>query len=80
MTEVPPETYAYLLQPVQKENCTNTYENMDMTVISILLRLLDLKLEYKIDLIENLSPILSCSLKLAKKERLIRKFMRLEVF
>lgn len=80
MTEVPPESYSNLLQPVESDNCTNVYENTDMSVIKVLLQLLDIKLEYKLDLIENITPVLSCLIKLVKSERLMRKFMRLEVF
>lgn len=79
LTEVPPESYSNLLQPVESDNCTNVYENTDMSVIKVLLQLLDIKLEYKLDLIENITPVLSCLIKLVKSERLMRKFMRLEI-
>ena len=79
MTAIPLKCYSPLIQPVQDNNYTSAYENMDMSTISVLLEFLEMRLEYKTDLIENISPIAACLVRLAKAERLIRKFMRLQV-
>ncbi|XP_033220591.1 synembryn isoform X2 [Belonocnema kinseyi] len=79
LTVIPPKCYSLYMQPVQDDNCTDVYDNMDMSAVSVLLRFLDLRLEYKTDLIENLCPIVTCLIRLAKGERLMRKFMRLQI-
>ena len=52
---------------------------MDMSAICVLLRFLDKRLECKTHLLENFSPIITALVRLVKSERLVRKYIRLQV-
>lgn len=62
-----------------KEKHKQIYQNMDMSAVYVLLKFLDKRLNYKTDLIGNLSPIVTTFIRMVKAERLIRKYARLQV-
>lgn len=65
--------------PPSKEKHKQIYQNMDMSAVHVLLKFLDKRLNYKTDLIGNLSPIVTTFIRMVKAERLIRKYARLQV-
>lgn len=76
---IPFSCYTPIVQAVKGKDCKDVYQNMDMSAICILLRFLDEKLECKTHLIENFSPIITALVRLVKCERIIRKYVRLQV-
>lgn len=76
---IPYKCYTSIVQATEGNNCKDTYQNMDMSAICVLLRFLDKKLECKTHLIENFSPIITALVRLVKSERIIRKYVRLQV-
>lgn len=79
LTVIPFSCYTPIIQSVKSDACKNVYQNMDMSAICVLLRFLDKKLDYTINLIENISPIVTALIRLVKSERIIRKYVRLQV-
>ncbi|XP_011164368.1 synembryn [Solenopsis invicta] len=79
LTVIPYSCYTPIVQAVEGNNCKDIYQNMDMSAISVLLRFLDKKLECKTHLLENFSPIVTALVRLVKSERIIRKYVRLQI-
>ncbi|XP_011647127.1 synembryn [Pogonomyrmex barbatus] len=79
LTVIPYNCYTPIIQPVECNDCKNVYQNMNMSAIYVLLRFLEKKLECKAHLIENFSPIITALVKLVKSERLVRKYVRLQI-
>lgn len=79
LTVIPFSCYTPIIQSVKSDACKNVYQNMDMSAICVLLRFLDKKLDYTINLIENISPIVTALIRLVKSERIIRKYVRLQI-
>lgn len=78
LTVIPSSCYGPIVQPI-KNDCKDVYQNMDMTAICVLLKFLDQRLNCKKNLIENVSPIVTALLRLVKSERIIRKYVRLQI-
>ncbi|KAL7288748.1 hypothetical protein TKK_0016729 [Trichogramma kaykai] len=51
----------------------------DMTIVQLLIDFLHIKLNIETNLAENLSPILSFFIKFCKAERLVRKYVRIQI-
>ncbi|TGZ54105.1 chaperone Ric-8 [Temnothorax longispinosus] len=79
LTVIPYSCYAPIVQAAKGNDCKDVYQNMDMSAICVLLRFLDKKLECKTHLIENFSPIITALVRLVKSERIIRKYVRLQI-
>lgn len=79
LTVIPFTSYSPIIRPVQGDNCQAVYQNMDVTAISILIKFLDQRLDLETNLLENTSPVITALIRLAKAERLIRKYVRLQV-
>ncbi|XP_001608293.2 synembryn [Nasonia vitripennis] len=80
LTVIPKNCYSNLIvQLPNNQQDIILYEDVDMSTINILIIFLNNKLECKTNLIENLSPILSCFIRMCKTERLIRKYTRMQV-
>ncbi|XP_029177005.1 synembryn [Nylanderia fulva] len=79
LTVIPSSCYAPIVQPVASDDCKNVYQNMDMSAIYVLLRFLDQRLDCKINLIENVSPVVTALIRLVKSERIIRKYVRFQI-
>lgn len=50
-----------------------------MSAVCVLLKFLDQRLDCKTHLIENISPVVTALIRLVKSERVIRKYVRLQV-
>ncbi|XP_058791759.1 synembryn [Phymastichus coffea] len=82
LTVIPTSYYIKLIAPALKldeQNNSVDEANADMTVVNVLLQFLNDKLDCKTSLIENMSPILTCLIKMCRAERLIRKYIRMQV-
>lgn len=79
LTVIPYSCYAPIVQTIDSKDCKNVYQNMDMSAICVLLRILDKRLECKTHLLENYSPIITVLVRLVKSERIIRKYVRLQI-
>jgi len=79
LTVIPYSCYTPIVQAVVNKDCKVVHQNMDMSAICVLLRFLDKKLECKTHLLENFSPIITALVRLVKSERIIRKYLRLQV-
>ncbi|XP_068986058.1 synembryn-A isoform X1 [Bombus flavifrons] len=78
LTVIPYYCYSVMIPP-SKEKHKQIYQNMDMSAVYVLLKFLDKRLNYKTDLIGNLSPIVTTFIRMVKAERLIRKYARLQI-
>ncbi|KAL6428305.1 hypothetical protein ACFW04_008541 [Cataglyphis niger] len=78
LTVIPSSCYTPIIQP-ENNDCKNVYQNMDMSAICVLLKFLDQRLDCKINLIENISPIVTALIRLVKSEKIIRKYVRLQI-
>lgn len=78
LTVMPYNCYSIII-PHTKEKHKQVFQNVDMSTVSILLKFLDRRLNYKDDLIGNLSPIITAFIGMIKAERLIRKYTRQQV-
>ncbi|XP_012054314.1 PREDICTED: synembryn [Atta cephalotes] len=78
LTVIPFSCYTSIIQTNSKD-CKDVYQNMDMSAICVLLRFLDKRLECKTHLLENFSPIITALVRLVKSERLVRKYIRLQI-
>ncbi|KOC64428.1 Synembryn-A [Habropoda laboriosa] len=78
LTVIPHGYYSTIIPPT-KENHRYVYQGMDMSAVYVLLKFLDKRLNYKDDLIGNLSPIVTAFIRMVKAERLIRKYTRLQI-
>ncbi|XP_018342678.1 PREDICTED: synembryn isoform X2 [Trachymyrmex septentrionalis] len=79
LTVIPFSCYTSIIQAVNSKDCEDMYQNMDMSAICVLLRFLDKRLECKTHLLENFSPIITALVRLVKSERLVRKYVRLQI-
>jgi len=79
LTVIPYSCYTPIAHAVVDKDCKVIYQNMDMSAIYVLLKFLDKKLECKTHLLENFSPIITALVRLIKSERIIRKYLRLQV-
>ncbi|KAG5343381.1 RIC8A protein, partial [Acromyrmex heyeri] len=79
LTVIPFSCYTSIIQTVNSKDCKDVYQNMDMSAICVLLRFLDKRLECKTYLLENFSPIITALVRLVKSERLVRKYIRLQI-
>ncbi|EFN85529.1 synembryn isoform X2 [Harpegnathos saltator] len=71
--------YTPIIQPVKYNDRKSVYQGMDMSAICVLLRFLDQRLDCKTHLIENISPVVTALIRLVKSERIIRKYVRLQI-
>jgi len=55
------------------------YGDTDMSTICVLLKFLDKRLDCKTHLIENISPVVTALIRLAKAESIIREYVRFQV-
>ncbi|XP_078041347.1 ric8 guanine nucleotide exchange factor A [Augochlora pura] len=78
LTVVPYNCYSTFIPPT-KEKGKHVFQGVNMSAVSVLLKFLDQRLESKGDLIGNLSPIITALIRMAKTERLIRKYTRLQI-
>ncbi|CAK9818055.1 ric8a [Anthophora quadrimaculata] len=78
LTVIPHGYYSTIIPPT-KENHRYVYQDRDMRAVYILLKFLYKRLNYKDDLIGNLSPIVTAFVRMVKAERLIRKYTRLQI-
>lgn len=76
LTVIPYKCYSTIIPPAEGEH---TFQGVDISAISVLLKFLDRRLNCKEDLIGNLSPIISAFIRLVKTERLIRKYTRTQI-
>ena len=79
LTVVPITCYLKLVTPILEYENIILYHDMNMTVIYELIKFLNNKLNYKTNLVENLSPILTCLIRMCKSEKIIRKYIRMQV-
>ena len=79
LTAVPYSSYTSLIPPSSDVKDKIIYQDTDITAVNELLKFLDKRLDKKTDLVENLSPIITALIRLVKSERLIRKYVRLQV-
>ncbi|XP_012534321.1 synembryn [Monomorium pharaonis] len=79
LTVIPYTCYTPIIQAVENNDCKDVYQNMNMSAICILLRFLDKRLECKTHLLENFSPIVTALVRLVKSERIIRRYVRLQI-
>ncbi|XP_070155721.1 synembryn isoform X2 [Polyergus mexicanus] len=79
LTVIPSSCYTPIVQPVENDDCKNVHQNMDMSAIRVLLKFLDQRLDCKINLIENISPVITALIRLVKSEKIIRKYVRLQI-
>ncbi|XP_011871408.1 PREDICTED: synembryn-A [Vollenhovia emeryi] len=79
LTVIPYSCYAPIVPAAEGNDCKDVYQNMDMSAVCVLLRFLDKRLECKTHLKENISPILTTLVRLVKSERIIRKYLRLQI-
>ncbi|XP_012215076.1 synembryn [Linepithema humile] len=79
LTVIPCNCYTPIVQPVECNDCKNVYQNMDMSAICVLLRFLDQRLDCKTHLIENISPVVTALVRLVKSEKIIRKYVKLQI-
>ncbi|XP_046431688.1 synembryn-A [Neodiprion virginianus] len=79
LTVVPINSYSTLIPPVQSDNVKLVYHNMDMRAVSTLLKFLNKRLDSETDLTENISPIATVLIRLARAQRLARKYIRLQI-
>lgn len=80
LTVIPTGFYSKLILLISDDHQhVIVFQNADMTVINAMLKFLEKRLECKSNLIENLSPIFTCLIRICKTEKLIRKYCRLEV-
>jgi len=71
-----------LIQSTKNKNVcdnTNMYGDTDMSTICVLLKFLDKRLDCKTHLIENISPVVTALIRLAKAESIIREYVRFQV-
>lgn len=84
LTVIPTNYYIKLIEPssnllLDEQNNSVTEGEANKATINVLLHFLNDKLDCKSNLIENLSPILTCFIKMCRAERLIRKYVRMQV-
>ncbi|XP_011690211.1 PREDICTED: synembryn-A [Wasmannia auropunctata] len=79
LTVIPYSCYTPIIQAVDRMDRKNVYQNMNMSAICVLVRFLDKRLDCKTHLLENFSPILTALVRLVKSERIIRKYVRLQI-
>ncbi|XP_029667971.1 synembryn [Formica exsecta] len=79
LTVIPSSCYTPIVRPVENDDCESVYQNMDMSAIRVLLKFLDQRLDCKINLIENISPVVTALIRLVKSEKIIRKYVRLQI-
>lgn len=80
LTVIPINCYSKFIIPLSNEQKDRIiHEDMDMTAISALIEFLSIRLEYKTNLLENLSPIITSLIRMCKTEKSIRKFIRIQV-
>ncbi|KYN04970.1 PREDICTED: synembryn [Cyphomyrmex costatus] len=79
LTVIPYSCYTPIIQAVNSQDCKDVYQNMNMSAICVLLRFLDTRLECKTHLLENFSPIITALVRLVKSERIVRKYVRLQI-
>ncbi|XP_033337633.1 ric8 guanine nucleotide exchange factor A isoform X2 [Megalopta genalis] len=78
LTVVPYSCYSTFIPPT-KEKGQHMFQGVNMSAVSVLLKFLDQRLKCKGDLIGNLSPIVTTLIRMAKTEKLIRKYTRLQI-
>ena len=77
---IPTNCYSKLIVPLSDDHKDITiYQNMDMTVIDLIIQLLNDKLDCKSNLFDVLSPIFTCLIQMCRAERIIRKYVRMQV-
>jgi hypothetical protein len=76
---IPTNCYLNLITRTSSDHNIIVHQEMDMTTIDTLLKFLNNKLDNEANLIENLSPIITCFIKICKAEKLIRKYVRIQV-
>ncbi|XP_072757592.1 chaperone Ric-8 [Anoplolepis gracilipes] len=79
LTVIPSSCYTPIIQLVKSNDCKNVCQNMDMSAICVLLKFLDQRLDCKTNLIENVSPVITALIRLVKSEKIIRKYVRLQI-
>lgn len=79
LTVIPLNCYGPIIQPLNKLNEGEIYNNLDMSAICELLKFLGKELNNDKNLIESISPAVTALLKLCKSERLIRKYLRQKI-
>ena len=79
LTIISSQFYAKLYEPPNIQGNNLTIENADMTAVDKLIQILNDRLDNQSNLVENLTPILTCFIRLCKTERLIRKHVRMQV-
>ncbi|XP_054016712.1 synembryn [Hylaeus anthracinus] len=78
LTVLPYDCYSTIIPPAQDEH-KQIFQEIDMSAVAILMKFLDRRLNCKTDLIGNLSPIVTAFIRLAKSQRLIRKYARQQI-
>ena len=78
LTVIPQECYSTLTPPARGKG-EHVFQDARMTAVSVLLGFLDRRLDRGNDLLGDLSPILSAFIRLVKAERLIRKYVRMQI-
>ncbi|XP_063992256.1 synembryn isoform X2 [Diachasmimorpha longicaudata] len=82
LTVIPLSCVRSIIPPVnliKNSGGGHVYESTDMTAIHQLLLFLDKRLDNPLNLIENISPIVTALVNLSKSQRLIRKWTRQQV-
>lgn len=73
------DNYKHMIKSIENNEKNIIYQNTDVTTVSVILEFLDQRLNYKENLLENLSPVVTVLIRLVKADKPIRKYVKLQV-